>query len=162
MNKRTIIILVLCAALIAAVAVVSLKKDPGITGLYLNTVPSLPTFSIASAMISPIVLSLFADIVATAAISERSETFLLIFFSSAITVSTAFSIPRFSAIGFAPWIAEGDSGFIRMKKEMEMLAGIGCQRIAAPPAGLAGDAPLDLLAAGKKYKRLLDLGRKIP
>jgi hypothetical protein len=42
MNKRTIIILVLCAALIAAVAVVSLKKDPGITGLYLNTVPSLP------------------------------------------------------------------------------------------------------------------------
>jgi sugar phosphate isomerase/epimerase len=67
-----------------------------------------------------------------------------------------------SAIGFAPWIAEGDSGFIRMKKEMEMLAGIGCQRIAAPPAGLAGDAPLDLLAAGKKYKRLLDLGRKIP
>lgn len=65
-----------------------------------------------------------------------------------------------SAIGFAPWMAEGDSGFIRMKKEMEMLAGIGCKRIAAPPAGLAEDTPLDLFAAGEKYKRLLDLGRE--
>lgn len=40
MNKRTIIILVLCAALIAAVAVISLIKDPGITGLYLSSVPT--------------------------------------------------------------------------------------------------------------------------
>ena len=40
MNKRTIIILVLCAALIAAVAVISLRKDPGITGLYLSSVPT--------------------------------------------------------------------------------------------------------------------------
>ena len=40
MNKRTIIILVLCAALIAAVAVISLRKDPGITGLYLSNVPT--------------------------------------------------------------------------------------------------------------------------
>ncbi|MFC2145091.1 hypothetical protein ACFLQQ_02050, partial [Actinomycetota bacterium] len=38
----TIIILVLCAALIAAVTIISLRKDPGITGLYLNTVPGLP------------------------------------------------------------------------------------------------------------------------
>jgi sugar phosphate isomerase/epimerase len=65
-----------------------------------------------------------------------------------------------SAIGFAPWMAEGDSGIIQMKKEMEMLAGIGCQRIAASPAGLAEDTPLDFFAAGKKYKRLLDLGRE--
>ena len=42
MNKRTIIILVLCTALIAAVTIISLKKDPGITGLYLNTAPALP------------------------------------------------------------------------------------------------------------------------
>ncbi len=42
MNKRTIIILVLCAALIAAIAIISLKKDPAITGLYLS---DAPTFS---------------------------------------------------------------------------------------------------------------------
>ena len=42
MNKRTIIILVLCAAIIAAVTIISLRKDPAITGLYLNTVPDLP------------------------------------------------------------------------------------------------------------------------
>jgi hypothetical protein len=42
MNKRTIIILVLCAALIAAVTIISLRKDPAVTGLYLNTAPALP------------------------------------------------------------------------------------------------------------------------
>lgn len=41
MNKRTIIILVLCAALIAAVTIISLKKDPAITGLYLSGAPTL-------------------------------------------------------------------------------------------------------------------------
>ena len=41
MNKRTIIILVLCAALLAAVAVISLRKDPGITGLYLSSTPTI-------------------------------------------------------------------------------------------------------------------------
>ena len=40
MKKRTIIILVLCAALIAAVAIISLKKDPAITGLYLSDAPA--------------------------------------------------------------------------------------------------------------------------
>ena len=65
-----------------------------------------------------------------------------------------------SAIGFAPWMSEGEAGFVQMKREMEMLAGIGCQRIAAPPAGVPGDQVIDLLAVGEKYKRLLDLGRE--
>ena len=65
-----------------------------------------------------------------------------------------------SAIGFAPWLAEGKEGFAQMKEEMELLAGIGCQRIAAPPAGVPADRPLDLFAAGEKYKELLDLGRE--
>lgn len=64
-----------------------------------------------------------------------------------------------SAIGFAPWMAEGESGFVQMEEEMEMLASIGCHRIAAPPAGVPADKPLDLFAVGEKYKRLLDLGR---
>jgi len=64
-----------------------------------------------------------------------------------------------SAIGFAPWMAEGEAGFIQMEQEMALLAGIGCLRIAAPPAGLRANKPLDLFAAGEKYKRLLNLGR---
>jgi 2-keto-myo-inositol isomerase len=64
-----------------------------------------------------------------------------------------------NAIGFAPWLAEGD-GFIQMEAEMLMLAEIGCHRIAAPPAGLEGDRPLDLFWAGEKYRELLDLGRR--
>src|SRR5229473_3553321 len=42
-------------------------------------VPSLPTLSMASAMISPIVRSQLAETVATCAISVRSLTFLGIF-----------------------------------------------------------------------------------
>ncbi len=64
-----------------------------------------------------------------------------------------------SAIGFAPWLAEGESGLIQMESEMHMLAGIGCRRIAAPPAGLPSDKELDFFAAGEKYRSLLDLGR---
>ncbi|HLF32756.1 MAG TPA: hypothetical protein VI583_00875, partial [Cyclobacteriaceae bacterium] len=49
-----------------------------------------------------------------------------------------------NAIGFAPWLAEGEAGFTQMQVEMEMLTSIGCRRIAAPAAGLTGDKPLDL------------------
>lgn len=65
-----------------------------------------------------------------------------------------------SAIGFAPWMAEGETGFVQMEQEMQMLAGIGCHRIAAPPAGVPADKPLDMFAAGEKYRKLLDLGRE--
>src|SRR5882672_8333650 len=64
--------------------------------------PSLPTFSIASAIKSPIVLSLFEAIVATWAISFLSFVDLLSFFSSSVTAPTAASIPRLSPIGLAP------------------------------------------------------------
>ncbi|MFO7670027.1 MAG: sugar phosphate isomerase/epimerase [Bacteroidales bacterium] len=65
-----------------------------------------------------------------------------------------------SAIGFAPWMTGGEAGFGQMAKEMDMLAGIGCLRIAAPPAGVPADRPLDLFMAGEKYGQLLELGRK--
>lgn len=65
-----------------------------------------------------------------------------------------------SAIGFAPWMTGGKAGFRQMEEEMIMLAGIGCQRIAAPPAGVPGDKPLDLFKTGEKYAQLLELGRK--
>src|ERR1700737_4487949 len=64
--------------------------------------PSLPTFSIASAMISPIVESLLAEMVPTCAISLRSLVGLDRFLSSPVIASTARLIPRFSDIGSWP------------------------------------------------------------
>lgn len=67
-----------------------------------------------------------------------------------------------NAIGFAPWMVDDDekrkAGFQQMENEMELLAELGCKRIAAPAAGV--NAPLDLFKAGERYKSLLDLGRK--
>jgi sugar phosphate isomerase/epimerase len=65
-----------------------------------------------------------------------------------------------NAIGFAPWITGGEEGITQMKDEMEMLAAIGCQRIAAPPAGVPSDKPLDFFMAGEKYAEILELGRQ--
>lgn len=68
----------------------------------------------------------------------------------------------FDCIGFPTWMAQDEekskTGFIQMEKEMGILAELGCVRVAAPAIGT--DAPLDLLHAGEKYKRLLELGRK--
>ncbi len=67
-----------------------------------------------------------------------------------------------NAIGFAPWMAQDEekskAGFEQMEREMNMLAEIGCKRIAAPAIGATD--PVDLLAAGVQYASLLDLGRK--
>ncbi len=65
------------------------------------TTPSLPTFSIASAMLSPISRSR-DEIVATRAMSSLPEISLDCDFRFSVTASTAFSMPRLSAIGFAP------------------------------------------------------------
>jgi sugar phosphate isomerase/epimerase len=65
-----------------------------------------------------------------------------------------------NAIGFAPWLAEGEAGFTQMQREMEMLSSIGCRRIAAPAAGLTGETRLDLFKAGERYGKLLELGRQ--
>ena len=65
------------------------------------TTPSLPTFSMASAMTSPISSSP-AEIVATRAIWSLPETSLDCEAMLSTTWSTAFSMPRLSANGFAP------------------------------------------------------------
>lgn len=68
------------------------------------------------------------------------------------------------AIAFAPWMVEDDiqraAGFKQLEEEMNILAQLGCKRIAAPPAGVKKDLPLDLFKAGERYKQALDLGRK--
>src|SRR6267378_7065414 len=64
--------------------------------------PSLPTFSIASLMIFPMVASPLAEMVPTWAISFGSLVALESFFSSATTASTALSMPRLISIGLLP------------------------------------------------------------
>ncbi len=67
-----------------------------------------------------------------------------------------------SAIGFAPWMVNDEQvrseGFRQMENEMNMMAEIDCQRIAAPAAGV--NEPLNLFEVGYRYKTLLELGRK--
>ncbi len=69
--------------------------------------PSLPTRSIACAMIVPIVSSLFAEMVPTCAIAWPL-TGLDCFFSALMTTSTARSMPRFSAIGLPRLLSIND------------------------------------------------------
>jgi sugar phosphate isomerase/epimerase len=67
-----------------------------------------------------------------------------------------------NAIGFAQWIVDDETtrnaGIDQLKKEMDMMAQIGCQRIAAPPAG-ATDKPFpDLFEIGNRYRKILEIG----
>jgi 2-keto-myo-inositol isomerase len=69
-----------------------------------------------------------------------------------------------NAIGFAPWMVDDNDqrkkGFIQMEEEMNILAELGCIRVAAPASGVKNENSLDLFKAGERYKHLLDLGRK--
>ena len=64
--------------------------------------PSLPTFSIASASRLPISMSLLALIAPTWAISSFFETGLAMLLRCSTAASTAFSMPRRTAIGLLP------------------------------------------------------------
>ena len=64
--------------------------------------PSLPTFCMASAIMSPTVLSPFAEIVPTCATSLEVLIFFDCFSRSLTTAATARSMPRFRSIGFMP------------------------------------------------------------
>lgn len=67
-----------------------------------------------------------------------------------------------NAIGFAQWAVDDnearEAGMEQMKREMEMLAQIGCKRIAAPPAGATSPPLLDLFEVAKRYHAVLELG----
>ena len=55
---------------------------------------------------------------------------------------------------------KGNIGHL-MQRDMEAVRAIGGRRIAAPPAGVAKQTALDLLAAARRYRDLLDLGRRM-
>ncbi|MEM6629693.1 MAG: sugar phosphate isomerase/epimerase family protein [Bacteroidota bacterium] len=67
-----------------------------------------------------------------------------------------------NAIGFAPWIVDNNDarskGLDQAKREMDMLAQIGCKRIAAPPAGATQGIPLALDRVAERFRTLMDLG----
>jgi hypothetical protein len=64
--------------------------------------PSLPTFCIAEAIILPMVVSPFEEMVPTCATSDEDPTFFARFLMSATTAVTARSMPRLRSIGFMP------------------------------------------------------------
>ncbi len=70
-----------------------------------------------------------------------------------------------NAIGFAPWIADDATvrtkAMEQAKQEMDLLAQIGCPRIAAPPTGATDQAGLDLARAAERYQALLNLGQQM-
>jgi 2-keto-myo-inositol isomerase len=66
-------------------------------------------------------------------------------------------------IGFAKWIVDDETQRVaaleQLKKEMDMLAQIGCKRIAAPPFGATTEAGLSLYKAAERYTKVLELGK---
>jgi 2-keto-myo-inositol isomerase len=71
-----------------------------------------------------------------------------------------------NAIGFAKWIVDDvdarKSGLQQLQTEMELLAKIGCKRIAAPPVGAnSSNAPLiDLNVVTERYLTVLEMGEQ--
>jgi 2-keto-myo-inositol isomerase len=66
------------------------------------------------------------------------------------------------AIGFPEWVVDDEAqrarGFERARREMDLVARIGGQRLAAPPAGATNQPGLDLRKAAERYRALLELG----
>jgi 2-keto-myo-inositol isomerase len=73
-------------------------------------------------------------------------------------------LPVVDAIGFAPWMVDDEelrkSGFKQMREEMEMMAALGCPRMAAPSAGVKPADQLDLFKVGERFASLIALGRE--
>ena len=70
-----------------------------------------------------------------------------------------------SAIGFPTWMVDDDAqrarGFDQMKREMEWIAELGGNRIAAPPAGAYNPPVLDLKRVAERYAQLLEIGQSM-
>jgi len=67
-----------------------------------------------------------------------------------------------NAISFPKWIVDDDQirkqALEQARKEMSMLAEIGCKRMAAPPVGATDITGLDLNKAADRYYDLLKIG----
>ena len=69
-----------------------------------------------------------------------------------------------NCISFPQWIVDDEQkraeAYDQAKKEMDLLAQVGCTRVAAPPAGATNPPSLDLLEAAKRYRKLLEIGQE--
>lgn len=71
-----------------------------------------------------------------------------------------------NAIGFAPWIVDDQAartkGVDQLKREMDMLAEVGCKRVATPPVGAQtpGSPKIDLYKAAERYRTILEVSDK--
>ena len=67
-----------------------------------------------------------------------------------------------NAIGFAEWAVDNEikrnAALEQLKTEMDLVAQIGCTRIAAPPAGAASQPFPDLFEIAKRYRKILEIG----
>ena len=67
-----------------------------------------------------------------------------------------------NAIGFAEWIVDDEAkrkaAIELLKREMDLVAQIGCKRIAAPPAGAYSEPFQDLFEIAKRYRNILEIG----
>lgn len=68
------------------------------------------------------------------------------------------------AIGFAPWIVDDDAirqkALVQLQADMDMLAKIGCHRIAAPPAGATKLPAINLDTIAERYNAILKMGKQ--
>lgn len=69
-----------------------------------------------------------------------------------------------NAISFTEWMVDDDAKRANalqvLKKEMQMMSALGCNRIAAPPAGVPKEQLLDIEKAAVRYREILQLGRE--
>jgi 2-keto-myo-inositol isomerase len=69
-----------------------------------------------------------------------------------------------NAISFTEWMVDNNekraSALVQLENEMKLMAALGCTRIAAPPAGVSKEQPLDITKAAVRYREILALGRK--
>lgn len=69
------------------------------------------------------------------------------------------------SIGFAKWIVEDETerkvAIEQLKVEMDLLAQIGCKRIAAPPFGATKEPKIDLRKAAQRFAEVAALGKEM-
>ncbi|MFT4734227.1 MAG: 2-keto-myo-inositol isomerase [Algoriphagus sp.] len=69
------------------------------------------------------------------------------------------------SIGFAAWVVDDDEKRSRaldqIRYEMDLLAQIGCKRIAAPPFGATKGPGLDLRKAAERFHAVAEIGKEM-
>lgn len=69
------------------------------------------------------------------------------------------------AIGFAEWIVDDDArrhaGLEQARRDMELVARVGGNLIAAPPMGATEQGDLDLNRVAERYRALCEIGREV-